>query len=142
MDKKLVAAAGATVTSAAFQLSTVIWPQWIKDHVYLVVGLWALSAALWLWWLVNWLISKAPKSEPAKVVNRGNVVGGDNSGRMIVAEHYHEASFQPIQIPPNIEPPNFPVYEVYVPPPPVAHLEFAIRAMDIAYRPELGAWTE
>lgn len=57
MDKKLAAAAGATLTSAAFQLSTVIWPDWIKGHKEIVWGLWIVALGCWVWWAVAHYLS-------------------------------------------------------------------------------------
>jgi hypothetical protein len=65
MDKKFAAAAGATVTSAAFQLSTVVWPDWIKHHTGIVIALWIAAAALWLWWLISHMMTSGHRTEMA-----------------------------------------------------------------------------
>ncbi|HEY1580140.1 MAG TPA: hypothetical protein VGF82_24000 [Terracidiphilus sp.] len=65
MDKKFTAAAGATVTSAAFQLSTVVWPDWIKHHTGVVWALWAIAAVLWLWWMISHSLTSRHRVETA-----------------------------------------------------------------------------
>jgi hypothetical protein len=155
MDKKFAAAAGATVTSAAFQLSTVVWPDWIKHHTGVVWALWIAACCLWLWWGIAHLI--AARSAGAKPVERhtessnkgvgvagdvsgsildsssknsGNQVGRDNTGRMIShVEHYHEAEKDkpyPVQTQPTVA------------------LGFAIRprVTHIVYEQSPGCWKE
>src|ERR1700755_329813 len=60
----LIAAVAATVTSAVFQLSLVIWPDVIKQHSAYVIAGWVLAGLLWLWWFVIRLLEGSDKERP------------------------------------------------------------------------------
>jgi hypothetical protein len=60
----LIAAVAATVTSVAFQLSLVIWPDLIKQHSAYVIAGWVLAGLLWLWWLISRLLEGTDKGLP------------------------------------------------------------------------------
>jgi hypothetical protein len=60
----LIAAVAATVTSAVFQLSLVIWPDVIKQHSVYVIAGWVLAGLLWLWWFVIRLLEGSDKERP------------------------------------------------------------------------------
>lgn len=92
-----VAAGASTVTSAAFQISLVAWPDFIRSHVqhhiWVASALWISSAALWVWWFaVRW-----GNGETAPSGNKTQQTR-DVSGKMFQAEtlNYHEA---PEQVP-------------------------------------------
>jgi hypothetical protein len=61
----LIAAWAATVTSAAFQLSLVVWPDLIKQHSSYVIAGWVLAGLLWLWWLINHFLNGSETDIPA-----------------------------------------------------------------------------
>lgn len=100
---KFVAAGATTMTSAAFQITTIVGNDWIRHHISpeWVLPLWGVAIALWVWW---WMTRKSRRSASAtQSVGEGNVVGRDNSGRLIAnVEHYYEAPV--IAAPPAGEP--------------------------------------
>jgi hypothetical protein len=52
---KIIAAGATTLTSAAFQISTIVGNEWIRGHVspQWVIPLWVMAAALWGWWAIT-----------------------------------------------------------------------------------------
>jgi len=103
------------VTSTAFQISLVVWPDFIRSNlqhrVWIAATLWMISGMLWAWWFFirNKKIAKeeisASKSQTAR----------DISGQMFQAEKiiYQEAIRHP---PPIATPP---------PPLPILRLDFS-----------------
>lgn len=51
--KKRIAAWAVTATSAAFEISLVIWPDVIQHHGRYAFGLWAVAIFLWMWSFVT-----------------------------------------------------------------------------------------
>src|ERR1700722_5497258 len=66
------------------------WPSWVRDHPWILWAALALGFALILWGIV--MPSKENGESPVQSVSSGNIVGRDNSGKLIGhVEHYHEA---------------------------------------------------
>ena len=90
MDKtKAIAGGGAWMIAAALQVVPQTWPNLLHPHPW-AVGLFVLIGGVMF--AYGAFGNKHHSSTPT---NEGNIVGRDNSGRMIAhVEHYHE--FEPV----------------------------------------------
>jgi hypothetical protein len=86
MDKtKALAGGGAWMIAAALQIVPQVWPNFLRPHPWAVASFVVIGGAMFAYGALR--SKSAPNS-----LNSGNVVGGDNSGRMIFnVQNYHEA---------------------------------------------------
>jgi len=92
------------------------WPEQVKAHPQIVFGLFAFGTLLLAIGLF-WPTKHESKDALVQSVESGNVVGRDNSGKMIFAEHYHEAPPRPPQEPPKPELPKNTFIDILPSPP-------------------------
>jgi hypothetical protein len=118
------------------------WPAFIATHAWIV---WMVAGTGLAVFAAGFLVPSKEKSEsPAEFLGSGNLVGRDNSGKMIAhVEHYHEAPSQPAPEPAKQEPPSYALIDIVPPkPPPQLRLELNFELTSLVYKVENSAWDE
>jgi hypothetical protein len=136
MDKlKAIAGGGAWMIAVALQVVPQTWPNFLHPHPWAVAAFVIIGGAMFAYAAISGKRSSGSK-------NSGNIVGRDNSGKMIAhVEHYHEAPSPDRTDPPKPEPPQHPIADV---PPKISpqqlRLELGFERMSLIYRVEQSAW--